>query len=521
MNQPPLNASDSDRLRAVKALRLLDTPAEERFDRITRTAKRLFAVPIVLIGLFDESRQWFKSRQGLLTSEMPRTLSLCNHALLDEGVFVVEDTTADPRIAAHPLVKSGMRARFYAGKRILSESGHAVATLCLIDTAPRRFSAEDEQQLSDLAAWAACEINAGSQQAVARPEGDEGARLDAILETIPEGVVITDLRGVIESANGAMHRMFAYEAGSLPGCNIRTLIPHDTQANEQAIRNTASLPNFVETAGIRQHGGEFAIEVAFAPIRLPTRQVYARVVRDISQDKSAQWVKSEFFAMVGHELRTPLTSILGALGMIRHEFGGTLPADVQALLGMAYDNGLRLNDLIRNILDIEKLDAGRRTFTIAPCNVAAALKRLFALNAPNAERLGVSIKLADIPPDLQVMADGDALLQSLSHLLSNACKYSPAGETVEISVELRDEWLRILVVDHGPGVPDEFQSRIFQRFAQANIVRDNRQSGTGLGLNMSKMMVDAMHGRIGYESRFGHGATFYIEVPRANAGNAN
>lgn len=521
MNPPPSNASDKESLRATKALNLLDTPPEERFDRITRTAKRLFGVPVVLISLFDESRQWFKSRQGLMAAEIPRSLSLCSHALDFDGVFVVEDTAADPRFARHPLVTSGMRARFYAGRRIVNDSGQTIATLSLIDMKPRSFSVEDQAQLSDLAAWVASEIHAGTPVPAAMPvaPGEDRVRLATILDNLAEGIVVTDLRGMIESANSAMQRMFGFAEQSMVGCNIRTLIPHDTQANELAVRHADDLPNFVETTGIRQSGGEFAIKVAFAPLRLPTRQLYARVVHDVSHDKSAQWAKSEFFAMVGHELRTPLTSILGALGMLRHEFGNTLPADVTSLLGMAYDNGLRLNDLIKNILDIEKLDAGRRTFTIAPCNVAATLKRMHAMNAANAQRLGVTIRLAGIPADVMVMADAEALMQSLSHLLSNACKYSPAGEAVDVQVQVRDEWLRILIIDHGPGVPEEFHARIFQRFAQANIVRDNRQSGTGLGLSMSKMMVEAMHGRIGYESRFGHGATFFIEVPRANPAN--
>ena len=133
---------------------MLDTPAEERFDQITRMAKRLFDVPIALVSLVDSDRQWFKSRQGLDALETPRDISFCGHTILDEAVFVIENATADVRFADNPLVCGAPHIRFYAGCPLHTKNGYRIGTLCLIDRVPRTFSAKDVELLRDLAALA-------------------------------------------------------------------------------------------------------------------------------------------------------------------------------------------------------------------------------------------------------------------------------------------------------------------------------------------------------------------------------
>ncbi|MDH4109768.1 MAG: sensor domain-containing diguanylate cyclase [Gammaproteobacteria bacterium] len=154
MKIPGKPPNETQRLRALHSLRVLDTPAEERFDQITRMAKRLFDVPIALISLVDSDRQWFKSRQGLDARETPRDISFCGHAILDEAVFVVENAAQDLRFSDNPLVCGAPDIRFYAGCPLHSADGHRIGTLCLIDRVPRTFSASDQALLRDLAALA-------------------------------------------------------------------------------------------------------------------------------------------------------------------------------------------------------------------------------------------------------------------------------------------------------------------------------------------------------------------------------
>ena len=154
MKAPALPLDETARLEALRALNLLDTPPEERFDRITRIAAQLFGVSISVISLVDAKRQWFKSRRGLGASETPREVSFCGHTILQQGVFHVPDASQDPVFADNPLVVGDPKIRFYAGAPLRTKSGAAVGTLCLIDTKPRDFSETDRVLLDGLARWA-------------------------------------------------------------------------------------------------------------------------------------------------------------------------------------------------------------------------------------------------------------------------------------------------------------------------------------------------------------------------------
>lgn len=158
MPEPPLPADEARRLASLHALGLLDTPREERFDRITRTAMRLFDVPIVLISLVDANRQWFKSCYGLQIAETPRGISFCEHAILNAEAFVIPDAIADPRFADNPLVTSEPFIRFYAGYPLMTADGSRIGTLCIMDRRPRRLNDDDLQALRDLATWAQNEL---------------------------------------------------------------------------------------------------------------------------------------------------------------------------------------------------------------------------------------------------------------------------------------------------------------------------------------------------------------------------
>lgn len=160
MEQPGIPDNESSRLATLKSLKVLDTPAEERFDRVTRMAKRMFGVPIALVSLVDANRQWFKSAQGLSASETPRNVSFCGHAILGDGIFLIRDALADRRFADNPLVTGPPHVRFYVGCPLRARDGSKVGTLCLIDTVARDFDEEDALALLDLAAMVEDELSA-------------------------------------------------------------------------------------------------------------------------------------------------------------------------------------------------------------------------------------------------------------------------------------------------------------------------------------------------------------------------
>ncbi len=150
MITPPIPADEYRRLESLRSLKLLDTAPEERFDRVTRLARRVFGVPIALVSLVDADRQWFKSRQGLEATETPRDISFCGHAIVGDRIMVVNDATGDERFCDNPLVCGDPNIRFYAGYPLNSPDGAKIGTLCLIDSEPRDMSQEDLKLLREL-----------------------------------------------------------------------------------------------------------------------------------------------------------------------------------------------------------------------------------------------------------------------------------------------------------------------------------------------------------------------------------
>ncbi len=144
---------EENRIQALHELEILDTPPEERFDRITKIAQIMFDVPIALVSLVDSNRQWFKSCAGLSARETPRSMSFCSHAILNEDIMTIEDATTDNRFSDNPLVTGDPFIRFYAGKPIRGQDNKMLGTLCIIDKKPRVFSKADKSVLTDLANW--------------------------------------------------------------------------------------------------------------------------------------------------------------------------------------------------------------------------------------------------------------------------------------------------------------------------------------------------------------------------------
>ena len=175
--------TEPSRLASVRALNLLDTPPEERFDRITRLAQRTFGVPIALISLIDENRVWFKSRLGIQEIEMPRNGSFCEDTLISDGLLLVPDASKDPRFAAHPMVAAGPKIRFYAGLPLEGPDANIVGTFSLLDLVPRDLDNEQRRALRDLAGMVQEQLAA--PQSAAEPD-DEHSRLLARLRLSPE-----------------------------------------------------------------------------------------------------------------------------------------------------------------------------------------------------------------------------------------------------------------------------------------------------------------------------------------------
>lgn len=237
------------------------------------------------------------------------------------------------------------------------------------------------------------------------------------------------------------------------------------------------------------------------------------LVQDISGRKQADQLKSEFVSAVSHELRTPLTAISGALALVVSGRMGELPGPVAELLDMASRNGERLRALIADLLDIERLAAGALPLDITVQPLLPLVEQAVAANRSYGSTRGVQLHLLSAGDAVKVAVDASRLQQVLANFLSNAIKFSPDKGVVELRVERIGERVRTSVRDYGPGIPESFRSRVFQKFSQADGSDSRQRGGTGLGLAITRELVERMGGSVGFDSVPGQGATFYFDLP--------
>ncbi|RLK59139.1 GAF domain-containing sensor histidine kinase [Actinokineospora cianjurensis] len=387
--------SEIQRLAAVKALRLLDTPREERFDRITRLAQRLLDVPIALVSLVDVDRQWFKSCVGLDAEQTHRSVSFCSHAIAEPTLMEIPDATLDPRFADNPHVVGDPHIRFYAGQPIAAPSGHLVGTLCVVGTEVRHLDDAERECLRDLAAWVELEC------------------------------------AVVQA----------------------------TQWERDTVR-----------------------------------------------------ARTDFVSVVSHELRTPLTSISGSLELAMSGDFGDLDPRVRDLVGIASRNADRLVRMSSDVLDLHHMRKGDLRLRFDRVSLAEVVDHAVQ-SVAHASRTGQVPVVVACPESLHLRGDADRLVQVLTNLLANAVRVSEPGTKVEVAAERAGNWTTITVRDHGPGIPPDRLAAIFEPFVQFEVPAQRRAGSAGLGLAITRGIVEAHGGTIKALLPPGGGSVFEVVVP--------
>ncbi|HYE48034.1 MAG TPA: CHASE3 domain-containing protein [Azospirillaceae bacterium] len=355
------------------------------------------------------------------------------------------------------------------------------------------------------------------REAAARAVRENEARLRAIFDSVQEGILTADAAGAVESANGAVLRLFGHDAESLRAAGLPGLLalPGGEPLDAASVLARADGGSF-EASGRRAGGGGlFPVEVTAT--RAGEDRLLTLTIRDISARKEMDRMKNEFISTVSHELRTPLTSIRGALGLVVG-MGAGLPEKMLSLVQIAHRNAERLIGLVNDILDIEKIESGRMEFSFHHLDLAEAAAEAVEANNAYAAGRRVELRLKVETAPVMVMADAQRLQQVMANLISNAVKFSPEGGEVTVTVGVDPAGrARVAVHDVGPGVPESFRARIFQKFAQADSADSRAKGGTGLGLSISRMIVERHSGEVGFESRPGD-TCFHIHLPLASDG---
>jgi PAS domain S-box-containing protein len=529
MLKPSSPSEEQARLAALTALGILDTEPEERFDRITRLAARLFRVPICLISFVDEDRQWFKSRQGLDATETPRDVSFCGHTILDSEPMVVEDTLEDPRFRDNPLVVGGPRIRFYAGHPLCAMNGSRVGTLCLADRRPRHFDESEIALLGDLSAMVESELNSIHLAELQREMHSAQEELKRFFSLSLDMLCIATFDGYFKKLNPAWARTLGYSIEEL--CEkpfVEFVHPEDRERTIQEAQKlvdggylTVSFEN-----RYRCKDGSYK-HVLWSSVPDPETRLLFAVARDITSLRTAEErlrravqmaeqaneAKSRFLANMSHEFRTPLNSVIGFSNVLIKKSG--LTEEQEVLIKRILANGEHLLDLVNSVLDLSKIEAGKTELTYEETSLGDLVENVAEQLEVQAKAKGIHLE-TEIPDALPTIStDPRKLRQILINLVGNAVKFTERGSvTVRVQYDrTRAPDLLLEVIDTGIGISEEHQGAIFEAFKQVDSSASREYGGTGLGLTICKSLCDLMGYRLDLESRLGEGATVRVHLP--------
>jgi len=542
---------DPARLEALRRTALLDTPAEETFDRITRLTSRALRAPVTLLSLVDAERQFFKSSVGLprpwaSRREIPVSHSLCQHVVVTGSELRVEDSRSDPRFQGHPAAQHGVIA--YAGVPVSSQDGHVLGTLCAIAHEPRRWSDEELQILRDAAALVMGELALRTtrqrlaeeaeerrraqedvvrrvvEQATAAEERESARQVQRILEAVTDAFVFLDPQWRYTYVNEKAGKIFGRAPKDLVGKHIWTEFPEGVGqkfhlAYEQAVREQRALqieeyyPPYDRWFENRIYPSKDGLAVFFQDV---TER--KRMERELAQAQKMEAV-GRLAGGVAHDFNNLLTVIVSWSELILFRDlppGHPARTDVEEIRRAA----LRAVDLTRQLLVFSRQQPVALQLLDLNEVLSGAVKLLGRL-------IGDRIELqvhpgAGLGP---VLADPAQLTQVIVNLAINARDAMPQGGRLTIETAPADvaelsapgkegpaqkDWVRLTVSDTGSGLDAEARNHLFEPFFTT------KEGGTGLGLAIVYGVARQSGGHVRVESEPGHGSRFHVYLPRAS-----
>jgi PAS domain S-box-containing protein len=546
MPAAPLPANEPRRLAALHALNVLDTPPEERFDRITRLAARILGAPKAYLTLIDQSRQFVKSHFGLEKIETSRDVAFSAYTILEDKQLVVPDAAADPRFADNPHVTGKPFIRFYAGHPIAAADGSLIGALCIFDHTPRIPSGEDLQALRDLAALAQNELNLGEITTVQKKKGEaeemlrlSEARFREVVDIPGKFVWETTLEGKILFISDRVAGVLGYTADDMKQRGFfEGIVPEDAviaTAKFYYAAQKAQRFSDLEFRAQAKDGHIVWLSTRGAPMFGPEGKLsgYRGICEDITERKqiqqevidakeaaeSASRAKSEFLANMSHEIRTPMNAVVGMTSLL---LGTELNTDQRNYAQTIRQSADTLLTIISDILDFSKIESGKLELENHPFDLAGLVEEAIDCVALQAGDKKIELHW-HLAPELPPGFNGDItrLRQILVNLLSNAVRFTTEGD-VSISVaraesDVGDHFVLFSVWDTGIGIPTDKVDKLFQSFTQVDASTSRRFGGTGLGLAISRKLTELMGGRIWVESEEGRGSAFHVAVPLQEA----
>jgi PAS domain S-box-containing protein len=531
MADPAEVLRDPTRLAALRETELLDSGPEEAFDRLTRLAARLLGSPAPLLSLVSDDRQVFMSVAAhgdpaeRLPREIPLTHSFCKHTVASGEPMVIADARDDPRVRDNPAVtQGGLRA--YLGVPLVTRGGLALGTLCVTEQAPRAWTPADVDALADLAQVAVAEIE--RRRVEARARRSEETLLAA--EEMFRGMVEQSLAGIyvvqddrFTYVNPGFAEIFGYPREELmAGMHVLELVAPESRTGAAAAltrRQQGDAPSFRTTfRGRRADGSAVHLEAHASRAEVDGQPAMIGVLLDVSdrvraeaEREAATAARDRFYAMVSHELRTPISAIMLYHELLLTEVYGPLDAAQREAMGRAQRSAAHLLELINDLLDLSKLQAGKMEARVEEVDVAELVESVFLGVAPLAREHGCELALRMARRPLPIVGDARRIRQIVLNLLSNAVKFGE-GRPVEVRAAATARGVVVEVRDQGPGIAPADLPRIFEDFVQLG---DGGNEGTGLGLPIARRLAELLGGGLEVESEPGEGSTFRLFLPES------
>ncbi len=332
------------------------------------------------------------------------------------------------------------------------------------------------------------------------------------MDNVADAIITTDPDGIIEQANMSCYPMFGHTPASLPGHHWSILLA-EPQRLDELYSATSDAHAEYATTGRRRDDSQFPLAVSRNRLQLQQATKQLLVLRDLSAHQQAEQLKQQFISTVSHELRSPVASISGALGLLMSGAAGDPGAAQLRMLQLAKGNCQQLLTLLDDLLEVERIASGTLALHMQSVMLYPLLQQCVKECHLLHPMLTLQLTCADGMQQVQVSADAARLQQVVNHLLHNAARFCAPGGKVQLSLDRYGNQIRIMVQDNGNGVAEHTVPLLFNRFSQADRIDGAIHCGTGLGLAVSRSLINQMQGSMGYKPAPQQGSCFYIDLP--------
>lgn len=520
----PYPPQEEERIESLRSYEVLDSSAESNYDDIVALAASICNTPMAVISLIDVDRQWFKAKVGVEVTETPRDLAFCSYTVCGNRPLVIENASTDPIFHDHPLVTGGINVRFYAGVPLLTGEGHALGSLCVIDTVPKVLSDRELEALKKLGKQVISLLELRKSESLLRKSNDRIMQFDRFFNLSPDVFTITDMSGRFIAMNPALTNAIGYTDDELAKIPYLEIVHQDdrqrTAGSATALRLGQPVTNFenrylakdgsvkwftwsalfVASEGLVYAAGKNITEIKEKELLIEEQRAHMLAASKLAS-------LGEMAGGVAHEINTPLNAILFCAEQIQSTAKEIENEEVQELGGLVGETAQRISKIVKGLRAFARDGSFEEPET---AEVQIVIEQALSLGRERIAQNGIELKVSYPTASCFIDCRSVQIGQVVLNLLNNAfdAVVGKPEPWISIDVAVLQEKVRIEVSDSGPGLPPEVRAKLFQPFFTTKGVG----KGTGIGLSISKGIIESHDGSLFFDFASSN-TKFIIELP--------